>query len=338
MLKGESRFQVVSLVDEHACVRNFNYGRLVNYKWIGRNFTDKIKMNIQITIDAIVDLVMKKYKGIVSRTQCRNAKTFASNEGDAAIQDHCGLHRSYAKALVDSNEELLADDLELPNGNGLTIMYDQHKICAAKSSTIAVPELNALRLKGNHNNVRVHRSHRHEEDEHHETVDGKWIVDICPNIHKILELSKDQQGLWHVIPCGGNNFEVRKGCKAFSNYQTLLRIHNHCMVLSCHKPDETHAENIAGTQQSQVFGARVGETSNEPTMTQGTRTIKGARNEGTGTKEAVKESDKASTTFAKPIIRSKKSLTTSARGGRTVIKGKMTKCAVSLRATRTIEP
>nr|GEZ37202.1 pentatricopeptide repeat-containing protein [Tanacetum cinerariifolium] len=93
MLKGESRFLVVSLVDKHTCVRNFNYGRLVNYKWIGRNFTDKIKTNLQITIDAIVDLVMMKYKGIVSRTQCRNAKTFASNEGDAAIQDHCGLHR-----------------------------------------------------------------------------------------------------------------------------------------------------------------------------------------------------------------------------------------------------
>nr|GEY33194.1 pentatricopeptide repeat-containing protein [Tanacetum cinerariifolium] len=201
----------------------------------------------------------------------------------------------------------------------------------------------------------------------------KWIVDICPNIQKISELSKDQQRLW-VIPCGGNNFEVRKGYKAFKVDETnrrcscrvwqlsglacshaitcifrlnkmvrgyvlacfrkdihmlaynqyikptLLRIHNHCMVLSCHKPDETHAENIAGTQQSQVFGARVGKTSNEPTMTQGTRTIKAARNEGTGTKEAVKESDKAITTSAKPIIRSKKSLTTSASGGRTMIK------------------
>nr|GFB23248.1 pentatricopeptide repeat-containing protein [Tanacetum cinerariifolium] len=58
-----------------------------------KKLKDKIKTNLQITIDAIVDLVMKKYKGIVSRTQCRNAKTFASNEGDATIQDHCGLHR-----------------------------------------------------------------------------------------------------------------------------------------------------------------------------------------------------------------------------------------------------
>nr|GEX30467.1 pentatricopeptide repeat-containing protein [Tanacetum cinerariifolium] len=134
-----------------------------------------------------------------------------------------------------------------------------------------------------------------------------WIVDICPNIQKISKLSKDQQRLWHVIPCGGNNFEVRKHYKAFKVDETNRRC-------SC------RVWQLSGTQQSQVFGARVGETSNEPTMTQGTRTIKAARNEGTGTKEAVKESNKAITTSAKPIIRSKKSLTTSARGGRTMIK------------------
>ncbi|GJZ12676.1 hypothetical protein Tco_0547906 [Tanacetum coccineum] len=43
----------------------------------------------------------------------------------------------------------------------------------------------------------------------------KWNGEICPNIQKILELIKDQQRFWHVIPCGGNLFEVRKGSKAF---------------------------------------------------------------------------------------------------------------------------
>nr|GEW35191.1 pentatricopeptide repeat-containing protein [Tanacetum cinerariifolium] len=192
-----------------------------------KEFTDKIQMNLQITIDAIVDLVMKKYKSIVSRTQCRNAKTFASDEGDATIQDHCGLHRSYAKALADSNEGNSIKVCVIVNPNEKTYfnrglfwaaskaLYAQlfnkimekirranprahenlvkkepktlsrafsnegmcckavKKICAAKSSIVAVPELNALRLKGNHNYVRVHRSHKHEEDEHHETVDGK---------------------------------------------------------------------------------------------------------------------------------------------------------------------
>ncbi|GJZ23138.1 pentatricopeptide repeat-containing protein, partial [Tanacetum coccineum] len=180
MMKDEASFQVRSLVDEHTCVRNFQYGRLVDYKWIGRNFGDKIRANPQITLDVIVELVMKKYKCIVSRTQCRHAKSFAFNEGDAALQDHYGYLRSYAIALANSNEgttvklgvtvnpdektyfdrfyvcfqgfkegwklgcrrvialdgcflkkqiflDLLADDLEVPNGNGLTLISDQHK-------------------------------------------------------------------------------------------------------------------------------------------------------------------------------------------------------------------
>ncbi|GJZ96899.1 hypothetical protein Tco_0669233 [Tanacetum coccineum] len=44
----------------------------------------------------------------------------------------------------------------------------------------------------------------------------KWTDDICPNIQKRLELIKDQQRFWHVIPAGGNLFEVRNGSQAYS--------------------------------------------------------------------------------------------------------------------------
>ncbi|GKA69736.1 pentatricopeptide repeat-containing protein [Tanacetum coccineum] len=103
--ENEASYQVVSLVDDHTCVRNFNYGRL-----------------------------------------CRNGKKFALTEGDVTIQYHYGYLRSYAKALVESNEgstvkvgvtvnpdektyfdRFIGDDLELPNGIGLTLMFDQHK-------------------------------------------------------------------------------------------------------------------------------------------------------------------------------------------------------------------
>ncbi|GJS03859.1 integrase, catalytic region, zinc finger, CCHC-type containing protein [Tanacetum coccineum] len=173
--------EVVSLIDDHCCVRNFNYGRLISYKWLGRHFGDKIRMNPQITLDQIARLVKKKYKCIVSRTQCRNAKNLALNEGEVTIQDHYGYLRSYAKALKDGWKiacrriialdgcflkkqncgkiliavgrdgnnhifliawvvmsvenkykwtwflELIAEDLEVPNGAGLTLMSDQHK-------------------------------------------------------------------------------------------------------------------------------------------------------------------------------------------------------------------
>ncbi|GKD32941.1 hypothetical protein Tco_1248450 [Tanacetum coccineum] len=170
---------------------------LCNWRCYGRNFTDKIMMNPQITIDAIVDLVMKKYKCIVSRTQCRNAKTFALNEGDAAIQDHYGLPRvefkglfwaaskaSYAQLFNKMMEKIRRanpkahENLVKKEPNTWSRAFSNEGMCCeamknAKSSTIAVPELNAMRLKENHNYVRVHRSHRHEEDELHEIVDRK---------------------------------------------------------------------------------------------------------------------------------------------------------------------
>nr|GFB39003.1 pentatricopeptide repeat-containing protein [Tanacetum cinerariifolium] len=53
----EKSFQVISMDDEHTCVKDFKYGNLVNYKWI----------------------------------------------------------------------DLLGDDLDMPTGNGLTLISDQHK-------------------------------------------------------------------------------------------------------------------------------------------------------------------------------------------------------------------
>ncbi|GKE78250.1 hypothetical protein Tco_1544370 [Tanacetum coccineum] len=43
----------------------------------------------------------------------------------------------------------------------------------------------------------------------------KWTGDICLNIQKRLELNKDKHRFWHVIPAGGNLFEVRNGSEAF---------------------------------------------------------------------------------------------------------------------------
>ncbi|GKF34329.1 hypothetical protein Tco_0107529 [Tanacetum coccineum] len=43
----------------------------------------------------------------------------------------------------------------------------------------------------------------------------KWNGDIYPNIQKRLELNKDKHWFWHVIPVGGNLFEVRNGSEEF---------------------------------------------------------------------------------------------------------------------------
>ena len=60
----------------------------MNYKWIGKHFGTKIRLNPEIKLHEIADLVLKKYKCIVSPTQCRNAKRWALNEGETTIGDH----------------------------------------------------------------------------------------------------------------------------------------------------------------------------------------------------------------------------------------------------------
>ncbi|GJY11521.1 hypothetical protein Tco_0379706 [Tanacetum coccineum] len=47
-MTDEKKIQCISLVDEHTCVRNFNFGALVNYKWIAKIFGDKIRANPDI--------------------------------------------------------------------------------------------------------------------------------------------------------------------------------------------------------------------------------------------------------------------------------------------------
>ena len=102
-MSTENSFQVNSLVDEHTCVRDFKFGSLVNYKWIARHFGQKIRMNPDIKLHQIADLVMKKYKCIVSPGVCRRAKSWAINEGESTMADHYGYIRSYAKAILDTN-------------------------------------------------------------------------------------------------------------------------------------------------------------------------------------------------------------------------------------------
>nr|GEU91491.1 pentatricopeptide repeat-containing protein [Tanacetum cinerariifolium] len=95
MMVTKSSFQVISLNEENTCVRNFKYGNLVNYKWIGKHFGHKIRQNPEIKLHEIADLVMKKYKCIVSPSQCRNAKKFALNHGETTTEEHYAMITSY---------------------------------------------------------------------------------------------------------------------------------------------------------------------------------------------------------------------------------------------------
>ncbi|GJW56607.1 hypothetical protein Tco_0103338, partial [Tanacetum coccineum] len=90
-MTDEKSFQCISLVDEHTCVRNFNFGALVNYKWIAKIFGDKIMANPNMRLCDIVDLVMKKYKCKISLNQCVNAKKYALTEYEKSVGEHYSM-------------------------------------------------------------------------------------------------------------------------------------------------------------------------------------------------------------------------------------------------------
>ncbi|KAJ9567808.1 hypothetical protein OSB04_003774 [Centaurea solstitialis] len=103
LMKKEGSFQVISLDDVHTCSRNFKYGSLINYKWIGKEFGSMIRMNPDIKLCEITDLVIKKYKCMLTPSQCRRAKMWALTVYEKSLVEHYGLLRAYGDELLRSN-------------------------------------------------------------------------------------------------------------------------------------------------------------------------------------------------------------------------------------------
>nr|GEU52647.1 reverse transcriptase domain-containing protein [Tanacetum cinerariifolium] len=136
-MKEETSFQVISMMDVHTCVRNFYYGRLVNYKWIRKHFGDKIRLNLKIKLHEIADMVMKKYSCIIIPNQCRSAKTRALNEGESAIKDHCGMVRSYGMGLLESNVGFIVKVGVIVNPYGKGIMLEDDNLVTEKKKALS---------------------------------------------------------------------------------------------------------------------------------------------------------------------------------------------------------
>nr|GEW10322.1 hypothetical protein [Tanacetum cinerariifolium] len=114
--------------DEHTCVRNFNFGALVNYKWIEKIFSDKIRAKLDIRLCDIADLVMKKYKCKVSLNQCINAKKYALTYYEKSMGEHYFMLRFYGKAILDSNPESTVKLRVTVNPDGKTY-FDRFYVC-----------------------------------------------------------------------------------------------------------------------------------------------------------------------------------------------------------------
>ncbi|GKD94735.1 multidrug resistance-associated protein 5 [Tanacetum coccineum] len=124
------RLSALEKEDEHTCVRNFNFGSLINYKWIAKVFGEKIRANPYIRLCDVADLVMKKYKCKVSPNQCTNAKKYALIEYEKTFGEHYAMLRSYGKAILDSNPGSTVKLGVTVNPDGKTY-FDRFYVCFA---------------------------------------------------------------------------------------------------------------------------------------------------------------------------------------------------------------
>ncbi|GJV69963.1 multidrug resistance-associated protein 5 [Tanacetum coccineum] len=151
-MTAEKTFQCISLVDEHTCVRNFNFGALVNYKWIAKIFGDKIRANPNIRSygKAILD---SNPGSIIKLAGCRKIIAldgcFLKRPNQGEILTTIGRDGNnhiypvaWAMVNVENKDnwswflELLEEDLGCSRGNGLTLIGRGAGRCSGASGSI----------------------------------------------------------------------------------------------------------------------------------------------------------------------------------------------------------
>ncbi|KAJ9538843.1 hypothetical protein OSB04_031576 [Centaurea solstitialis] len=79
------------------------YARLMKKEASFQEFGKRIRMNPDIKLIEIADLVIKKYKCMLTPSQCRRAKMWALNVYEKSLVEHYGLLRAYGDELLRSN-------------------------------------------------------------------------------------------------------------------------------------------------------------------------------------------------------------------------------------------
>ncbi|GKA49751.1 calcium/proton exchanger, partial [Tanacetum coccineum] len=141
-MSSEKSFQIKSLYPDHKCVRNYNMGSLVTYKWIASHYAKEIINNPFITVRYMQNDIREKFMVDVSLGQCKRAKQCAMYDHEGGLVEHYNRLWEYRQAVLESNpgstchldvedDEGIAyfksDDLELDDGDGATIISDGHK-------------------------------------------------------------------------------------------------------------------------------------------------------------------------------------------------------------------
>ncbi|GKB43840.1 hypothetical protein Tco_0888782, partial [Tanacetum coccineum] len=199
-MNDEKTFQCISLVDEHKCFRNFNFGALVNYKWIAKIFSDKFRANPDIRLCDIADLVMKKYKCKVSPTQCTNAKKYALTEYEKTIGEHYSMLRSYGKAILDSNPGSTVKLEVTVNPDGKTY-FDRFYVCFVgladgwKARCMKIIALDGCLLKSPNQGEKLTSIGR---DENNHIYPVAWAVGLIEAVKDVMPNVEHMQCARHI--------------------------------------------------------------------------------------------------------------------------------------------
>ena len=102
-MSDEESFQIKSLKVDHNCDRNFNFGSLVTYAWIGSHYTKEIVESQKISVRKLRLKVMAKFGIQVSMGQCRRAKKYALKLVEGSLVEHYGKLWSYGHEILRTN-------------------------------------------------------------------------------------------------------------------------------------------------------------------------------------------------------------------------------------------
>nr|KAJ0213759.1 hypothetical protein LSAT_V11C400190290 [Lactuca sativa] len=94
-MSDEESFQIKSLKADHNCARNFKFGSLVTYAWIGSHYTKEIVESQKISVRKLRLKVMAKFGIQVSMGQCKRAKKYALKLVEGNIVEHYGVKQGW---------------------------------------------------------------------------------------------------------------------------------------------------------------------------------------------------------------------------------------------------
>ncbi|XP_052621081.1 uncharacterized protein LOC128126928 [Lactuca sativa] len=102
-MSEDKSFHIKSLIGEHNCAKNFKFGSIVTYKWIGTHFKHQFYNNQKMSVRMLREEIKTDFRINVSMSQCRRAKKYALSLVEGTIAENYARLWSYGEEIRRSN-------------------------------------------------------------------------------------------------------------------------------------------------------------------------------------------------------------------------------------------